>query len=366
MILINLSKRLLLIFVVSISSITITSAQSCAEILNGARESFNAGHFYTIPALLKPCLDHGFNRDQKIEAYWLLTRTYLFIDDPISAEESYLKLLRQDYEYDIDEENDPIEIVYLSKKFTTTPIFMLHAKGGVNLSSIDMINNYGVDNTPVSAETYSTSYGFHIGGGGEVNINSKFSFGVEMNFHTRSYAYNNVLFHSDKQSFKERQSGLDFPFFLKYRWELNKLRPYFYGGIGFSYLLRAQATLKLIDRISSGSENLSEVPVTGPELDIKQQRNVYNKFVHAGIGFNYRIGYNYIMVDFRYMAGLSNIVSIQQQYGNKALLYNYAYVDDDKRLNNVAISIGFVKPLYKPRKIKKATAKGFLFKFFKK
>ena len=96
---------------------------SCQEVLQQARESFDAGNFYEIPAKLKPCLDRGFNRSQRIQAYYLLTRTYLMIDDPISAENSYLELLRLDPEYDIDEDQDPIDIVYLSRKFTTTPIF---------------------------------------------------------------------------------------------------------------------------------------------------------------------------------------------------------------------------------------------------
>lgn len=338
--------------------------QSCAETLNSARESFSAGHFYGIPALLKPCLDNGFNRDQRIEAYWLLTRTYLFIDDPISAEDTYLKLLRQDYEYIIDEENDPIEMVYLSKKFKTTPIFMLYAKGGVNLSSIAVINNYGVDNTRTTEETYKNGFGFQLGGGAELNMNEHLSFGLEVNFHNRSYNYSNTLFRSDRQNFTEKQMGIDLPVFLKYRWDFEKIRPYVYGGMGFGYLLRAQANVKLVDRVNSGSDNIIESPVTGPEINITPQRNRFSQFAHGGIGVNYRFGYNYLVMDLRYMAGFSNIVNEPDQYSNDALLYNYSFVDDDKRMNTFAISVGFVKPLYKPRKIKKVSAKGFFSRIF--
>ncbi|GAA0894244.1 hypothetical protein GCM10009122_39250 [Fulvivirga kasyanovii] len=340
--------------------------QSCGETLNIARESFNAGHLYEIPSILKPCLDHGFNRDQKIEAYWLLTRTYLFIDDPISAEDSYLKLLRQDPEYIIDPERDPIDVVYLSKKFKTTPIFVLYAKLGSNLTSVDVIHNYGVDNTANSAEDYKGKLGFQFGGGGEVNINDNFSLGLELNFYQRSYSYSNTLFNSDNQTFQENQTGIDMPVFLKYRWDFVKIRPYVYAGVGFSYLLSSKGTVKLIDRVGSGAEDLTEIPVTGPEVDLKSVRNSFNRFAHLGAGVNYRLGYNYLVVDVRYMAGLSNIINEEEQYTNTILLYKYGFVDDDKRLNNFSLSVGFVKPLYKPRKIKKASVKGLFSRFFKK
>ncbi|UII31544.1 PorT family protein [Fulvivirga ulvae] len=340
--------------------------QSCGETLNIARERFNSGHLYEIPAILKPCLDNGFNKDQRIEAYWLLTRTYLFIDDPISAEDSYLKLLRQDPEYIIDPERDPIDVVYLSKKFKTTPIFVLYAKIGLNHSSVDVIHNYGVDNTLNSAESYKGKLGFQFGGGGEVNASDNISFGLELNFFQRSYSYSNTLFNTDNQTFQENQTGIDIPLFLKYRWDFVKIRPYVYAGFGFSYLLSSKATVKLIDRVGSGAEDLTEIPVTGPEVDLKSIRNNFNHFAHLGAGVNYRLGYNYLVVDIRYIAGMSNIINEEEQYSNSTLLYKYGFVDDDKRLNNFSLSVGFVKPLYKARKIKKTSVKGLFSGFFKK
>lgn len=340
--------------------------QACTETLNSARDSFNAGHLYEIPALLKPCLDGGFNREQKIEAYWLLTRTYLFIDDPISAEDSYLKLLKQDPEYVIDPERDPVDMVYLSKKFKTTPIFVIYGKVGSNLTSVSVITNYGVDNTSASNESYKSRLGFQFGGGGEVNVNDRISLGLELNFYGRSYSYNNLLFNSDTQTLEENQTGLDLPLFVKYRWDFVKIRPYVYAGYGFSYLLGAKATAKVIDRVGSGVEDLTEIPVTGPPVNLRSIRKSFTHFAHVGAGVNYRLGYNYLVLDVRYMAGFSNITNEEEQYANPTLLYKYGYVDDDKRLNNLSVSVGFVKPLYKARKIKKASVKGFFSKLLKK
>ena len=159
-------KRLFIAWLVlNILCHTQTSAQDCSNTLERARAGFESGYLYTIPAILKPCLDNGFNKSQRIEAYLILTRTYLLIDDPISAESSYLKLLNEDPEYEINAEVDPVDIVYLNENFTTTPIFILSANFGLNSSNASIIQNYGVDNTDFSNESYKSSFGINFGVG---------------------------------------------------------------------------------------------------------------------------------------------------------------------------------------------------------
>ena len=78
-----------------------------------------------------------------------------------------------------------------------------------------------------------------------------------------------------------------------------------------------------------------------------------------GGGVKIKRGINYFFVDVRYMAGLSNLVNVGKNYydsnGNfDPLLTKYGYVSDLFRLDNLSVSVGFVKPLYDPRKKKKA------------
>ncbi|MEJ0057462.1 MAG: hypothetical protein WDN75_18505 [Bacteroidota bacterium] len=112
----------------------------CDLTLTQAESEFNAGHFYSIPGLLNECITNdNFTKEQKVRAYLLLSQVYLIIDDPIAAEDSYLKLLKVDPEYVANEVRDPIDVVYLSKKFTATPIFTPHFRAGVNTSLIQTI-----------------------------------------------------------------------------------------------------------------------------------------------------------------------------------------------------------------------------------
>lgn len=342
-------SRLLFAFILFVSISAQAQRQDCVESLEQARSNFNLGRLYGIPAMLKPCLDNGFNKSQRIEAYLLLTRTYLLIDDPISAEDSYLKLLELDPEFTVDEENDPVDIVYLSEKFTTTPIFVLFLRGGLTYSNASAIQNFGVDNTNFSSEEYAPALGFNISGGAEWNISDHLGIGVEAGFLTKRYEYTNSFFNNDVQTFTETQSVLALPVYFKYRTQIKRFYPFVYAGFAMDFMLSANAEVQLVDQIGTG-EDRSEFSVTGPQENLLDLRNRLNRNLFAGLGSSFRFGYNYIFVDFRYYYGLSNFVKQGAQYDNPNLLYRYGVVDDLKRLQSMTINVGWIKPLYKPRK----------------
>jgi len=74
-------------------------SQDCTASLDKAKASYQDGKLYEIPPALEECLQGGFTREQRVEAYELLSLTYLYIDDPDKADESYLNLLRADPEW---------------------------------------------------------------------------------------------------------------------------------------------------------------------------------------------------------------------------------------------------------------------------
>ena len=105
----------------------------CDQALTHAETEFSAGHFYAIPSILKSCLDDGkYSAEATKRAYLILCQAYMILDDHTSAEDSYLKLLKADPEFVPTKEEHPIDIVYLSKKFTATPIFTPHGRIGLN------------------------------------------------------------------------------------------------------------------------------------------------------------------------------------------------------------------------------------------
>src|SRR3954465_14724663 len=99
----SVRNKLAITFLLLCTQIAWAQKDDCEQTLTNALEEFNAGHFYGLSAKLKPFIDNGFTLEQKQRAYLLLTQTYLLIDDPIAAEDSYLKLLKANPEFATDE-----------------------------------------------------------------------------------------------------------------------------------------------------------------------------------------------------------------------------------------------------------------------
>src|SRR5690606_1268010 len=79
-------------------------------------------------------------------------------------------------------------------------------------------------------------------------------------------------------------------------------------------------------------------------------RNMFNVSVVAGLGAKFRLGRNFLIVEARYNRFLLNSVNKTNRYSNPELVYQFAYVDNDYRMDNFSLSVGFEKSFYKPRK----------------
>lgn len=360
-------KRLaaLIVFLFAFSIYEVRSQTVCSQVLAEAQQDFDQGHFYGIAGKLKDCIDGGFNKAQKIEAYKLLTITYLYIDDPIGAESSYLELLKLDPEHNVDPSIDPIEVVYLNEKFTTTPFFTIQVfKAGVNYTKPLVINNYGADNTSMTNEKYEGNVGYTFGAGIDYNLSDYFSLGLELSFERRSYSYSNIVFQNDPQGYRENLLGLSVPLFLRFTYPGKKWYPYIYGGYALKVNLASRFTDLNLNNVTpaKGDTPKTEQQVNVPDLtDATDLRNTLNTALVAGIGVKYRLNYEYISFDIRLDAGMLNHTNEDKRF----LLTNENPTDlqepstipttlgivmDDIRINDLSFTVGFVKPLYKPRK----------------
>src|ERR1041385_7121720 len=144
----------------------------CLTALSHAESEFSAGRFYGIPAMLEDCLKRNrFSNEEKVRVYMLLTQVYLLTDDHAAADNSYLQLLNANPEF-VPSDLDPIDVIYLSKKFTSTPIFTPHFKAGGNISNQSIIYTQNTISTPDSTRVRNIALpGWTIGGGVEWNVN---------------------------------------------------------------------------------------------------------------------------------------------------------------------------------------------------
>lgn len=341
----------------------------CEQILIQADDEFNAGRFYGIPALLKPCLDkNDFTNEQRVRAYLILTQAYLILDDPIAADDSYLKLLKADPEYVANPGRDPIDVYYLSKKFTSTPVFTPHLRIGLNTSLVRTIYEINTSGLPVDRK-YIPRVGMQVGGGVDWNINNHWSICVEGNYSYKTIKQERKGYFSandqpsDNQSILEKQNWIDIPMYVKYADDSGNIRPFGYAGFAVNLLLSSRGPDWLFENNSSDG---SSKDATGATENLTHKRNFLNQSLVIGGGAKYKIGKDFVYADLRYMAGLSNLTKQETNYYDKEgnfdpAVAKYTYASDLFRLDNISISFGYIHPIYNPRKKTKPRLKN-LFK----
>ncbi|MBX2916172.1 MAG: PorT family protein [Cyclobacteriaceae bacterium] len=326
-------------------------------ILLRAGDEFNAGRYYGLPTILKPVIDYGkTTNEQLVRTYLLLTQVYLILDDPAGAEDSYLKLLKADPEYVANPARDPIDVYYLSKKFTSTPVITPHVRGGFNTSLPRIIYDVTTSGTPIETRSI-LKIGVQLGLGFDINLTNNISIGAEGNYSNKAFKRSTIkgngkYFGDDNLSTIERQNWFDVPIYIKYAADSGKIRPFGYAGFAFNLLLSSRGNNWQF-RFESEDGNIREI--TDRPENLTHKRNFLNRSLVIGGGVKYKIGKNFLYGDLRYMAGLSNITKPDKIFYDRdgnfdQSVVKFAEVSDIFRLDNLAISIGFIRPIYNPRK----------------
>jgi hypothetical protein len=356
----------LVIAIVGLLNQRVYSQENCEQSLKQATDEFEAGRFYSLPTLLKDCLDRGFTKEQRFRAYYLLTQSYLVLDNQISAEDSYLKLLRINPEFIPNEKDDPIDLVYLSRKFTSRPRFTPHYKFGANVSFPRSIYEVSTFSSPSTTTENSLRIAFQVGAGLDWNIHDNWSLGLEAVLSNRSFSSTSTrIAMDDNLEVIEYGTYADIPLYLKYSHGSGKWRPFLYAGYAVNLLLSSTASLVFND--FTDGRNL---PAQGPDESLIYHRKFLNQSLVSGGGVKCKIGKDYLYIDARYMIGLNNVTIPERSYYNAdgslaTTITTYQSVSDLFRLDNLALSVGYVRPLYDPRKLKPLNTKGFFKRLFK-
>lgn len=354
-----------------------------------ATAEFEAGHFYSVSGILSPCLGK-FNRDQRQRAHLLLTQTYLLLDDPIGAQRSYLEVLSANPEFIPDEQLHSIDVVYLSKRFTATPKVSWFVGGGSNVSPVRLILD--LDAAEDNGEKYTLRAGYHFGGGGEYSYNDNIKVRLGVNYLHTTYRSEAVgtfklgidSLYGDTKTFIDRQTWVNVPLTIHYSDNTGIYRPYVYAGFSVSKLFSDRASITVEnagpDRNATEGEEatFSTLTVESPTFDFTDRRNDFNQSLMFGAGVKYKVGLDFVFAEIRYSAGLKNIVNPDKRLGNYAYdrvsdqwraslepIAHYRHTDDLLRLDNIMITVGFLRPIYKPRELKRARTKGVLRKMNK-
>jgi hypothetical protein len=345
--------RILLLTAVVLSGISFGARgqSTCAQTLRLAQSIYEQGRLHELPQLLEHCLrDNGFNDEEKVSAYKLLTLTYIYLEEPVKADEMMLNLLRTDTEFKVNDAVDPAEFVALYKTFRTHPIYRIGGKLGAAMSQPTVVSaDYADDGTTPS----KSNFGFIGSINAEIPLTGrfrKFTLNPELSFQLLSFKSENVkgdhpLADTARVTTAiERQSWISLPVVLQYNLHERPLTNYYIAaGISFDYLLSAS---KRIASIREGSSGIDENTFT-----LDGQRNRFNAGGIISAGVKRKIGKGYLVVELRYKLGLLPLSGKSDTYQNPVLLFDYKYVDGINKLNTVSLSAGYVMNRYNPKKL---------------
>jgi hypothetical protein len=365
-----------------------TSSDDCQ--LDEAKKWYEEGELEKIESIESCAKDpKSMSTEKRLEAFQLITESYLYRDKIGAADNSFREILKIDPLYQPDTIGDSYQsydLIYLSKTFTRRPIFSMYFGGGANFSLIEQLENYGVDNTSGTADHEGYLREVVIGAnatvGFELPLLYNFDLTLDATFAYRTYAFGDSMYISASTAtnptslitselrkedlllystleFKENQFWIDIPLMLRYNiTKFKGLLPYVYAGVAANFLLYAdltdvsrRTTAESIRAELGGESTTSNkgIPITAT-ADRPSLRSTVNVSFVAGAGIKFRLGRNFLYADFRYNRMFLNNVDLNNRYSNPELVYYHGHVDNDFRTDNFALTVGFIKAFYVPRK----------------
>ena len=351
----NFVMRFFLVLFMFLIGPCVFGQDQCSNSLRDANSAFEQGHLYDVPGLLSSCLEGGFTKEQKINAYRLLTLSYLYLDYFNEADSSYLELLKLSPEFKTNDELDPIELINHHRKFTTKPIVYVNpGKIGLNVSYANIINDFSLSTAGNGSSSYSTVLGFNFSFGAEMVIYKSLHLTADIMLSSKRIHLNDNHWDFYSTNMDIVRSEIELPILLKYNWFLGKVNPFVSGGISPAFLTNSS-----VQNISGSYYNEDEeFPVQPrPKINTSQFTNKFNYSFVLGAGILYKIRLDYLVFELRYAMAMLNNTKEKNRWREdfmeaRDLKLPTGHVDDDYKLNSLFFHVGYIIPLYHPRKIK--------------
>lgn len=342
----------------------LTQGSTCAQTLRLARATYEQGRLHELPTMLEDCLNKsedggGFTKQERVEAYRILTLAYIYLEEPNEADQAMLNLLGTDHFYQPNPDVDPAEFQALYRKFRNWPIFKVGVRVSGNFTFASTINANPLSSTSAGNGSYKTKFGFQVGAVFEKQlfphpkfknkILKKVSIAPEVTYTSRSFLYENSGVY-DVDSVQNvngtlestyKQSWLDVNGLIQYKLKESNWSPYLTFGPGFSMLLTAtNPTLYT-------SPNAT---VTGPDVETKGNYKPFMTSFIVGGGVKQRVGELFLQFDARFQYGFTSPIDPSKRF-NSELNLDYSMSHNDWRQTSVFFGVTILYPRFKPKKL---------------
>lgn len=346
---------------VFIGAKSFSQTATCAQTLRLARATYEQGRLHEIESQLGGCLQNGFTKEEKqlkVEGYKLLCLSYIYLEEPVKADEAMLNLKRTDPYFVPNPQVDPAEFVSLYKTFRERPIYRIGAKIGINATQPNVVESVtAVDIADGSKYKYLIGFQAAVSAdlpiadrltlhGDLMIIQKKFKVDLVVNRGTE-VGTGKQLFHRFNGT--EKQTWLSLPLSIEYRplksnaSFIKNFNPYLTLGVSADYLLGGDLTA---ERIRDDGSSI-------PEASYDLEREKVNLSVLAGIGIKKRIAGGYFVAEIRYLYGITKVNSDATAYSNQEATWGQGYADPVFKLSSLSITGSYIQNIFSPKKLKR-------------
>lgn len=352
-------KKFLLLFLVPLLALFMCvplrvcgQEKSCAYTLKEAQRLYQQGLIKDIPVMLQACLEKGFTRRERQDAYKLIILCYLYDDNHVAADSAMPKFLKKFPDYEINP-TDPKEFVYLFNSYRNLPLLSVGLSLGINFSQVAVTESYQIANTNGTPRKYKsggmgTQYGIQFNtyvapqmeiGLGALIVNNKFTSTDSLKFESVTTGVLQAI---------EAETRYEFPIFGQYDFKpMKKFTPYVRLGFVPAYTTAATVTLS---RNFIGKAVQNDVPPVS--YDILAWRKQFGVWVLAAAGVKWDLPpAGFAWLDVKYQVGINQMkTNANEQIANTDIASKYYFKSDKFSLNNIGITAGFSYSFYKPKK----------------
>ena len=350
-----LTIRILILLLGFIYPLSSRAQSDCSKTLQEARNQYDQGMIDEIPKMLAPCMQEGFSRAQRIEAYKLLILAYLFNDDQFEAEKTMTEFLKRYPEYEI-MPNDPVEFIHLFETYRTTSEFSIGLMAGFNLTNPRIIEHYSLLDGFGTDPSNTTGTGYQLGLGVGRYLGKRLMINIELQWVHHGYTFyeeNTVIprnIMTDEESkytesfkFKEQLNKATLPVTALFEINNRKFLWFVRAGGSVNYILSASGT---------PSADQEGQPVPGKTINITDYLNTYYFCAILGAGFHFKIPRGFLALDLRYNMGINNLLRTDLRYDDTYSTSFFECLGDDFSLNTFTFSVGYYFSFYSPKKQK--------------
>ncbi|KXX72177.1 porin family protein [Flammeovirga sp. SJP92] len=343
------SIRFFLLLLLFFQTIQSSIAQSCEELYVRANAMYLEGKLLQVPLELADCISTGYETEAKqTAARRLVILSYLYSDKLPEAEDEMLYLLKEYPEYK-PAKSDPAELKKLYEKFRTRPIMTFGILAGLTYNQAFVDQTYGVGKETLhDAVQYNPKVNFKVGVSFSYLISKNIQFNISPTFENVSFETVEKPLDFSTTTMTESQSWLHVP--LTLRWIIapnTQLKPFIGIGGAMRYLL--SSTIE-------GTQSFDESGIADIEpspIDIKDQRKEMLYEATAQVGFQIKSRMTHWDIFATYTYALSSFNKPNNRYDNPELIFSYGFIDNDTRLNVLALNIVFSYDFYKPKVLRK-------------